>query len=1400
MEKPYLHFSTSVKARGIALIAVLAILVILAILASVFTINMSVENKMGNVQIAKLQADLIADSALEHALCVIREDAFKKPAWDDYTEEMFTDFAPDPADPKKNAEIDGIKKQENDIGDGKWIYVKNHAGEIVGRYAVLIEDEASKININTALALNKKMQNEGFGNFEIMLTDGKEAGLPVSLSFAKRIVKYRYGRDLAPGQKNVDDNLTESSYASDLIDNDADGIIDEQGEGIDEPEEYDPYSPRWDDRSFSSIKEAALVVSGNNKLNTTAIKFLGKFGTVYSKSGNLFYDEVNQKQEKKINLNVASKKQLSAMLRKANAESKFESKSRNMRMLVGNITDYRDENNVLSTMGSEYGVEAVCFNEVMSNDGSYTLRFDRNDDYWEGNNRVYRLGWFYERPDNGHKKETAWEIKKVSAKIRTHETIITNGVITKFRHAAWVTLSDEPKKKPHGFSKFKSLLRKYGGWKKDIWKNAWLMVGVDEAGGYNNFVYFTAYPILGNTRDKLLVAVDDGPNSSMPYDFLYYQVNNSDPSNKPMNTVYINNLWRDNNGGLTVVFPEMKDDFFIPVFSDDKIRRPPKNLYYKLYIGENNLPGNIMADSFNKSYVINIYEKRLSASVTPWKGFNEMLDLDGDPSEYSETKMLEVTSKDLEGSTLKLPDNQTRVWLLRTPYQDGEPIRAQNGWVNVNIATCKQTGYVGGVGKTSHLNAYKNKNVIVSAYMIRPDIVELINISDHPVSLKNWRIVINTGSYADQVGRIDEATLYSKWQQGLYDDPNPTIQPGGYFYITNNRKIFDREYGAPKDGTWGNSASEKYPVVDIPDTLWGIRYKVASIKRGSGARGDSIVCEGARWRKDQMKYEMSEWYLRKPRKDQNSSMGVRLTIEGNTRNSLYMGLVRVSSLKAGDDILILGMPREGGFLSMTLKNQYDQITARTVDYGSTKLGEINYSSEKVDPTHYTWIKSRKATFGGTERKARNHAQPRGNIIKPHVKDNRFVSVGEIQKVRKAEDWENIGMQKKGKPNTRTLKAISKYFTASGIRLDPEEEGAHISGWQPAFGVSKFSSAQKVSAENVKWEPGIWEKQFIRINSGNQKGEKYVIKSSTENSIAVAGYSNPSGKQLKVRAGDKFSVGPGYSTPMYYTRKNGDQGIWEWKNKGLSKNNYGLYLFGLNDSIDTTEFLEENNNAQLEVFAFNYQTHQFDKIPLPDDRSLKRSESAYKYVTHKNYHQYEKSDGVYCGLIHPQHISSDGGIKIKIVAGGLNNLKCSGFAWFDFAYLAPGEEPGKININTASERVLRALNGVSSTVAKNIYKGISRNGKEELKPYRNITDILDVKGMTPDIFSKNANLITTRSDQFRVVVVAQALDPHKKEAENGNDFLAETKKEIIVDRSELTDDDPKSTQFKISFGN
>lgn len=1362
------------EGRGVALVAVLSVLTVLAVLAAVFATHTGLETSASDVELAKAHAEMLARSAQQHVLAQLRLDVVEQPAWDDREEEWAAQFRMRPGS-SDGVDIDGLPGAgpEETGADARWFYVYDSRKAVIGRYAALVEDEAGKINVNVASALSPRMQHQGVAPFEVLLTDGVEAGLPVSLAFAKKLLKYRYGRDNKPGQANVDDNYTASSYGTDLIDNNANGVIDEENEGIDEQEEYNPLAPAWDDRAFTSIREVGMVGLGGQEMPQSVYRALKRYGTVYSRGTATMWDEGGRRWRKQVNVNIASRRQIDKVLRMANEESRFEGSARNMRGLVGNITDYRDENHVLTTMGSEYGVEGVCFNEVLANDGSFTVRAEANDPTDRRYVHVHRFGWWYLRPDKMMRfvdKEYGWKIQYVSSPERQTVRVVTNGVAVTMPISAQVRLEDEPvNAAPEAaFREFKRIRADAGGWPEDLWKNGLLYVLVGEE---NNRALYKAYAIAGNTKDQLTV----GCENEEAYQLLAAQYRPNEVTNAYTiyNRVRIDTGWIDTLGGLIGLYPQISDYFAMPVKTHPDFD-PPKNLYYSIYVAEQNLPGNIEAP-YNM----------------PWKGFNPNLDVDGDATKYSETRMLELTAADLEGSTLRLPAGVERAWLLRWYYKNGEPVRAQRGFVHVLVSTCKGTGYDGGPGRVSKKEAYANKVVVQDFHAMRPDIVELINISDHPVSLRNWRVVINTGSYADQVGLINSAMEYSMVRRSQYENPNPMIQPNGYFYLTNNRKIFDMDYGAPQDGNWGTSASEGYPVFELPDALWGVRYKVARVS------GGKVKCEGANWRKDQMKYEMTEWHLRSPRNDQNAPFGLRSTILGNTRDTLDFGQVNIISLKAGDDILILGMPREGGFLSMTLKNEYNQITARTVTYGSTRMQEIGYSTEKLDPTHYTWVKNPRPTFGGTERKARNHTLPRGSVVRPHVKNNRFVSVGELQLVRKAEDWQNIGMEKRGKATTRTLKALARHFTVAGVRLDPEEEGVHVSGWKKAYGVVRGSASGVVVAEQAEWEPNVWANQTIRFFSGPMKGESFRILSSTESGVRVAPYSTPGGKQLRVNRGDGFSVGPGYATPLFYTRKNGDEGIWEWKNKGLEKMRYGLYVSGLNDSITTTEFMEENHNAELEISVFNFVTQAYDVLPLAEERRATDMDDPYTFTSGVSKQRYEKSDSVYCGMIGPEHISVQGGIRLRIVARGLNDRRCSGFAWFDYAYLAPASVNGKLNINTASERALRALPGVSKKLAQDIYAGMARSDEATLRPYKNISDVLEVRGMTAEVFSKICNLITTRSDQFRVAVVAQALGDRNQDGkfDPAVDVVkAETRREIIVDRSQLTDDDPMTGRF------
>jgi hypothetical protein len=236
---------------------------------------------------------------------------------------------------------------------------------------------------------------------------------------------------------------------------------------------------------------------------------------------------------------------------------------------------------------------------------------------------------------------------------------------------------------------------------------------------------------------------------------------------------------------------------------------------------------------------------------------------------------------------------------------------------------------------------------------------------------------------------------------------------------------------------------------------------------------------------------------------------------------------------------------------------------------------------------------------------------------------------------------------------------------------------------------------------------------------------------------------------------------------------------------------------LNDSIKTTEFLEENWNAELSAAVFNFKTRLYDELPLQENYTGQEGLAVTRAVRRL---QYDKSDGMFCGMISPAHISASGGMRLRITAHNLENRNCTGFAWFDYAYLAPAGIRGKININTADTRVLSALKNITPELADNIVRGIDTAGKPRLKPYRSESSLLDVAGITPDIYRDICNLITVRSDQFRVVAVAQTLTDINRDGifdrKSGDSVTSKSCKEVVIDRGELTDGNSDTQRIRI----
>ena len=143
----------------------------------------------------------------------------------------------------------------------------------------------------------------------------------------------------------------------------------------------------------------------------------------------------------------------------------------------------------------------------------------------------------------------------------------------------------------------------------------------------------------------------------------------------------------------------------------------------------------------------------------------------------------------------------------------------------------------------------------------------------------------------------------------------------------------------------------------------------------------------------------------------------------------------------------------------------------------------------------------------------------------------------------------------------------------------------------------------------------------------------------------------------------------------------------------------------------------------------------------------------------------------------ENISDEGDFKLKLIAHNVvergtkqsakqgiktqRSIK-TGFAWFNYAVIAPVPVQGKINVNNAPERLLRSLPGINKQLAHNIFAGLDTDGKAKLKPYNMLGDLLYVKGMTIDILEKCANIFCLNTYSYTLDISAQVINDKNRD--------------------------------------
>jgi len=380
---------------GVVLIIVLGVLALLAILGTVFTVNMRLEQKASLNYANTLKVKFLTRSGFERALAGLNSimagsDLYridKTQSW--YT----TDWSMNnPSSMGSYIDLSGGWRGLFDITP-------------LGNGGEGIVDEASKVNVNIAAVVSDTDSGEGYSPYELNLKSFLvNAGFTSARANAigTGILNYRKGGSSDNwGVNNADDDGDNADSAANLgvqgdgIDNDGDGLVDEEwngsaesetaapdyvdesgDEGVDEPDEFDPENPNGNDVPFLTIEDIKNIPV-SPALTDTEYEQIKNYITIHSYDNNKTVEGADKLNINSIGVTVTDIYNLLA----ANTGLVTAQAAQT----ACNIYDYMDDNAIpvkLTVASNDYyGVEGIHINEVMCNE-NITFEAQSDSGWW----------------------------------------------------------------------------------------------------------------------------------------------------------------------------------------------------------------------------------------------------------------------------------------------------------------------------------------------------------------------------------------------------------------------------------------------------------------------------------------------------------------------------------------------------------------------------------------------------------------------------------------------------------------------------------------------------------------------------------------------------------------------------------------------------------------------------------------------------------------------------------------------------------------------------------------------------------------------------------------------------------------------------------------------------------
>ena len=510
---------------------------------------------------------------------------------------------------------------------------------------------------------------------------------------------------------------------------------------------------------------------------------------------------------------------------------------------------------------------------------------------------------------------------------------------------------------------------------------------------------------------------------------------------------------------------------------------------------------------------------------------------------------------------------------------------------------------------------------INSIYFRRPDIIAAWNASQEPIFLANWSLRASVGEEAQTLGFLPyEARL----------------EPGERFFLSDCPEIVKEEYGLQNSSDTSQKGQE--PVFALPKSSFGLEYEISNLReiKEGPERHTIIGCRNALWRRDELLGEIVEIITKNSseRNDALSPNGLRFPIEGgNTKETIKFSnllLETYGQIKKGDRLKIVGIPRQLEYAALSLRDEYGQLAARA-GFAKEKRKEDNPHSHLFE-------------------KGKWHLSE-----KPFCKKEKFPTLPFLDQpiTNFANAQKAFFTAQEFNPAPGAKKLFSESSSLSYELLEfPLYKAKHQGGWQKAFGRASRELTGLV-LEDANFLENFFQGERLRILDGPMKGESFVITQNFGRTVKILERSLKKQKPFP-REKTFVALGPGYRFPFYFANKDNETGVFTFSNCFAAAHGK-LYLSGHCDSIFTTEFLEENHNAEITVRIFNWEAQKFDE---------------------KIKGRLTKNDKLFLTTLKNNQLSPSGLITLEISASGFNHPKNSGRALINALVVVPAQRKSK----------------------------------------------------------------------------------------------------------------------------